>query len=83
MLCTTSLLLLAVLDDPWRIHQRDTLQQLVWHLDTHQLLQETLAKLLQGREGAGSVCGHNDALDGAHFLTVHYYHILGSSGLST
>lgn len=44
----TSLLLLSVLDNSWRIHKGYTLQQLVGHLNTNQLLKEVLTKLLQG-----------------------------------
>lgn len=83
VVCATSLLLLAVLDDSRRIHQSDSLQQLVWHLDAHQLLQETLTELLQGGERAAGVSRHDDALNGTHFLAVHYHHVLGGSGLST
>lgn len=51
LLLVTSLLLLAVFDDARCVDEGDSLQQLVGHLDAHQPLQKTLAKLLQGREG--------------------------------
>lgn len=79
----TSLLLLAVLDDSWRVHQGDPLQQLVRHLDADQLLQKALTELLQRRERAGTVRSHDDAFNGAHLLAVHYYCVLRCGGLRT
>ena len=80
---STSLLLLAVLDDAGRVHEGDALQQLVGHLHPDQLLQEVLPELLQRGEGAGAVGGHHDALHGADLLPVHDDGELRGSGLST
>lgn len=79
----TSLLLLAVFNDARRVDEGHPLQQLVGHLDAHQPLQEALAELLQRGEGAGAVCRHDDALDGAELLPVHDHGVLGGGGLGT
>ena len=79
----TSLLLLAVLNDPGRVDEGDRLQQLVGHLNAHQPLQEALAELLQGGEGPRAVCCHDDALYSPKLLTVHQDCVLRGGGLST
>lgn len=79
----TSFLLFAVLDDAGGVDEGDPLQQLVGHLHAHQPLQEALAKLLQGGEGAGAVGCHNDALYGPKLVTMHYNCVLRGGGLST
>lgn len=79
----TSLLLLAVLNNARRVHQGDSLQQFMGHLNPHQPLQEPLAKLLQRGEGPGAVGCHHDALHRAELVTMHHHCVLRCSGLST
>ena len=51
------------------------------NLNADQLLQEILAKLLEGREGPGAVSSHDDALDGLQLGPVHEDRELRGGGL--
>lgn len=76
-------MLFAVLDDAWCIYKSDPLQKFVRNLNTNQLLQKILAKLLKGREGPGTVSGHDNALNGFQLGPMHQNGELGCGGLST